>query len=92
MTREAVDRLADAALHGRVAVAHAVTGLRGVGKTQVAASYARFCVGAGWGLVGWVNAETRDGMLAGLARVAERLGTADPEGDSLESARRLKSI
>ena len=90
VTREAVSRLADAALHGRVAVAHAVTGLRGVGKTQVAASYARFCVGAGWGLVGWVNAETRDGMLAGLARVAERLGTADPEGDSLESARRLQ--
>ncbi len=73
-----------------VAVVCAVTGLRGVGKTQIAAAYARARVSEGWGLVGWVNAETRDTLLTGLARVAERLGVADPEGDSLESARRLR--
>jgi tetratricopeptide (TPR) repeat protein len=47
-------------------------------------------VGAGWGLIGWVNAETRDSLLGGLARIADRLGLADPNGDSLESARRLR--
>ena len=77
---------------GRVAVVCAVTGLRGVGKTQIAAAYARARVGEGWGLVGWVNAETRDVLLDGLKGVAEGLGVADPEGDSLESARRCGHI
>ena len=74
-----------------MAVVCAVTGLRGVGKTQIAAAYARARVGEGWGLIGWVNAETRDVLLDGLKGVAEGLGVADPEGDSLESARRLRA-
>jgi tetratricopeptide (TPR) repeat protein len=88
--REVLGRLAGAAGRGGVAVVCAVTGLRGVGKTQLAAAYARARVRDGWGLVGWVNAESADALLAGLARVAGRLGVADPEGDSLESARRLR--
>ena len=91
VARVMVSRLAAAAGGGRVAVVCAVTGLRGVGKTQIAAAYARARVGEGWGLVGWVNAETRDVLLDGLKRVAEGLGVADPEGDSLESARRLRA-
>ncbi|HEV3289279.1 MAG TPA: hypothetical protein VG123_09810, partial [Streptosporangiaceae bacterium] len=91
VARAMVSRLAAAAGEGRVAVVCAVTGLRGVGKTQIAAAYARARVGEGWGLVGWVNAETRDVLLDGLKRVAEGLGVADPEGDSLESARRLRA-
>jgi tetratricopeptide (TPR) repeat protein len=90
VVRETLGRLADAAAEGRVAVVCAVTGMRGVGKTQLAAAYARARVSGGWGLVGWVNAETLDTLLAGLARLAGRLGVADPEGDSAESARRLR--
>ena len=90
VARETLERLASVAGSGRVAVVCAVTGLRGVGKTQLAAAYARQRVREGWGLVGWVNAETPDAMQAGLARVAGRLGVADPEGDSAESARRLR--
>ncbi|HEY7146236.1 MAG TPA: tetratricopeptide repeat protein [Streptosporangiaceae bacterium] len=90
VARATVGRLAAAAGSGRVAVLCAVTGLRGVGKTQVAAAYARDRIAAGWGLVGWVNAESRDVLLSGLARVADAVGAADPEGDSAESARRLR--
>ncbi|HTY33470.1 FxSxx-COOH system tetratricopeptide repeat protein [Mycobacterium sp.] len=88
--RVTVQRLADALEGAGVAVVCALTGLRGVGKTQVAAAYARARVAAGDGLVAWVNAESRDGLLSGLARIAQRVGVADPDGDSLKSAQRLR--
>jgi tetratricopeptide (TPR) repeat protein len=91
VARVMVSWLAAAAGGGGVAVVCAVTGLRGVGKTQIAAAYARARVDEGWGLVGWVNAETRDVLLDSMKRVAEGLGVADPEGDSLGSAQRLRA-
>ena len=92
VARDMQMQLAYAAGRGKVKVTviYAVTGLRGVGKTQIAAAYARARVSDGWGLVGWVNAEARDALLTDLARIAECLGVGDPQGDSLESARRLQ--
>ena len=54
VAREILDRLTEAAGRGRVAVVCALTCMRGVGKTQVAAAYARARVylGLGTGRVG----------------------------------------
>jgi hypothetical protein len=55
-----------------------VTGQRGVGKTQLAAAYARQRVSDGW-LVAWIGAETPDQIRAGLVELADRLGLYRPE-------------
>ena len=91
VARDAVDRLAEVfEKGGGVASVSALTGGRGAGKTQVAAQYARQAAAEGVSLVAWVSADDHDRLLAGLSELADRLGVADPEGDSEVSAKRAR--
>ena len=69
----------------------ALTCGRGLGKTQVAGEVARRAVEDGCPVVAWVSGESQERLLGDLAVVAEALGVADPEGDSVKSARSLRT-
>ncbi|MEU5258204.1 tetratricopeptide repeat protein [Amycolatopsis sp. NPDC021455] len=78
-----------AGLSGEICVVCAVTGQRGVGKTQVAAAYARRRVRDGW-LVAWISAESADLLQAGMTQLADRLGLRSPEDDADTTVARVR--
>jgi tetratricopeptide (TPR) repeat protein len=71
----------------RATVVSALAGQRGVGKTQLAAAYARLRIQHGWPVVVWANAETEDGIVAALDELAGVAGLPEAGADPQSAAR-----
>ena len=81
--RQGQDELFDA-VFARAEPRTVLTGMRGSGKTQLAAAVAARCEEEGWPLVAWIHAASRKEILAGLYEFALRIGIDAPKNIPLE--------
>ena len=81
--RQGQDELFDA-VFTRAEPRTVLTGMRGSGKTQLAAAVAARCEEEGWPLVAWIHAASRKEILAGLYELALRIGIDAPKNIPLE--------
>ena len=83
VTREGQDELFDA-VFTRAEPRTVLTGMRGSGKTQLAAAIAARCEEEGWPLVAWIHAASRKQIIADLYELALRTGIDAPNSIPLE--------
>ncbi|QQQ58725.1 tetratricopeptide repeat protein [Actinomyces sp. HMT 175] len=76
--REGQDELFNA-IFTRAEPRTVLTGMRGSGKTQLAATVATRCEEEGWPLVAWIDAESRDVLIANLYNLALQTGIDAPK-------------
>ena len=81
--RQEQDKLVEA-VFARSEPRTVLTGMRGSGKTQLAAAVAARCEEEGWPLVAWIHAASRKEILAGLYELALRIGIDAPKNIPLE--------
>jgi hypothetical protein len=85
--REVADLLEGAAEDGgTVVLTQVLGGTGGVGKTQLAAAYARRAWAEGVGVLVWANAATRDGVVSAYADAALALGLLLADRDEPEKS------
>ena len=76
--REGQDELFDAVL-ARADPRTVLTGMRGCGKTQLAATVATRSEEEGWSLVAWIDAESHDVLISNLYNLALQTGIDAPK-------------
>ena len=81
--RQEQDELFDA-VFARAEPRTVLTGMRGSGKTQLAAAVAARCEEEGWPLVAWIHAASRKHIIVDLYEVALRIGIDAPKNIPLE--------
>ena len=81
--RQEQDKLVEA-VFARAEPCTVLTGMRGSGKTQLAAAVAARCEEEGWLLVAWIHAASRKEIVAGLYELALRAGIDAPKNIPLE--------
>ena len=81
--REGQDELFEA-VFARAEPRTVLTGMRGSGKTQLAAAVAARCEEEGWPLVAWIHAASRKEIIADLYELALRIGIDAPTNIPLE--------
>ncbi len=81
--RQGLDELFDA-VFARAEPRTVLTGMRGSGKTQLAAAVAARCEEEGWPLVAWIHAASREHIIADLYELALRIGIDAPKNIPLE--------
>ncbi|MEU6997547.1 tetratricopeptide repeat protein [Nonomuraea sp. NPDC046570] len=82
------EQIEESLREGRRAAVCSLAGARGVGKTHLAASYARASIDEGVP-VAWIDAETSEQLLSGLDLMAQQLGLG-AEGDQAPVASQVK--
>ena len=87
--RDAFTRLTAAIeQHGTAVLTQVLAGMGGVGKTQLAAAYARHAWANGVGILVWANGSSRDGVISAYANAALRLGLQLADRQDQEQAAR----
>ena len=64
----------DPVLDGDTPKRTVLVGMRGCGKTQLAAALAKECEDANWSLIAWTNAVSRESIQSDLVELAKQLG------------------
>jgi len=75
---------------GRLAIISTLAGTRGIGKSQLAAAYARECINDGWPLVAWIGAERSDQVLADLGQLSRAIGLHEDTDDAVSAAYKVR--
>ena len=81
--RQGQDELFEA-IFARTEPRTVLTGMRGSGKTQLAAAVAARCEEEGWPLVAWIHATSRKEIIVGLYELALQIGIDAPKNIPLE--------